>query len=105
MLLPNKQIMIRDILQDIMSRNKGVIAVYNESRHESGQSVLIGYNGIFSAIVIHQDQRTYWRRVPNPSGEMMRWFCALAFCTANYNKPCARHIYFCTYSFAAYNVK
>ena len=44
MLLPNKEMMILDIIQDMMSRNEGITVVYNESGHESGQSVLIGYN-------------------------------------------------------------
>jgi len=55
MLLPNKEMMIRDIIQDMMSCNEGITAVYNESGHESGQSVLIGYNDIFNAIIIHQN--------------------------------------------------
>ena len=42
MLLLNKEMVIRDIIQDIVSRNEGVAAVYNESGHESGQSVPIG---------------------------------------------------------------
>ena len=42
MLLLNKETIIQDIIQDMMSRNERANALLNESGHESGQSVPIG---------------------------------------------------------------
>lgn len=42
MLLLNKETMIQDIIQDMVSCNEGASGYNGESRHESGQTVPIG---------------------------------------------------------------
>jgi hypothetical protein len=50
MLLLNKETIIQDIIQDMMSRNERANALLNESGHESGQTVPIGNTGNLDAI-------------------------------------------------------
>jgi len=49
MLLLNKEMIIQDIMQDMVSRNERANALLNESGHESGQTVPIGNTGNLDA--------------------------------------------------------
>lgn len=50
MLLLNKEILIQDIMQDMVSLNERANVLNDESGHKSGQSVPIGNTGNLDAI-------------------------------------------------------